>query len=150
MGGDGIGILGIGRVLDGGEILYIHIIRHDHKAAGMLACLAIFHCLSHVQPKSGDFDQARMEGAIQVVESSLSSGSYPDIQVAAGVPVRWTIQADADEINGCNNRMLSRDFDLNLTFQPGKNTLTFTPPAPGTYSYSCWMGMIHGTITVTE
>lgn len=120
------------------------------KAAGMLACLAIFHCLSHVQPRSGDLDQARMEGAVQVVESSLSSGSYPDIQVAAGVPVRWTIQADADEINGCNNRMRSRDFDLDLTFQPGENTLTFTPLAPGTYSYSCWMGMIHGTITVTE
>ena len=116
----------------------------------MLACLAIFACLSHVQPKSGDLDRARMEGAIQVVESSLSSGSYPDIRVAAGVPVQWTIQADADEINGCNNRMLSRDFDLNLTFQPGENTLTFTPYAPGTYSYSCWMGMIHGTITVTE
>lgn len=120
------------------------------KVAGMLACLAMFACLSHIQPKSGDLDQARMEGAIQVVESSLSSGSYPDIQVVAGVPVRWTIQADADEINGCNNRMRSRDFDLNLTFQPGENTLTFTPRAPGTYSYSCWMGMIHGTITVTE
>ena len=120
------------------------------KAAGMLACLAVFYCLSHAQPKSRDFDQARMEGTVQVVESSLSSGSYPDIQVAAGVPVRWTIQADADEINGCNNRMRSRDFDLDLTFQPGENTLTFTPLAPGTYSYSCWMGMIHGTITVTE
>ena len=46
--------------------------------------------------------------------------------------------------------MRSRDFDLDLTFQPGENTLTFTPLAPGTYSYSCWMGMIHGTITVTE
>ena len=120
------------------------------KAAGMLACLALLVGLSRLQPKTGDADQARMEGNVQVVESSLLSGSYPNIQVTAGVPVRWTIRADAEEINGCNNRMLSRDFDLDLTFQPGENTLTFTPDAPGTYSYSCWMGMIHGTITVTE
>ena len=120
------------------------------KAAGMLACLVLLVGLSRFQPKTGDVDQARMGGNVQVVESSLLSGSYPNIQVTAGVPVRWTIQADAEEINGCNNRMLSRDFDLDLTFQAGENTLTFTPDAPGTYSYSCWMGMIHGTITVTE
>ena len=120
------------------------------KAAGGLACLALLIGLSRLQPKTGDVDQARMEETVQVVESSLSSGSYPNIQVTAGVPVRWTIQADAEEINGCNNRMLSRDFGLDLTFQPGENVLTFTPDAPGTYSYSCWMGMIHGTITVTE
>ena len=120
------------------------------KAAGALACLALLAGLSQIQPKTGDVDQARMEGEVQVVNSSLASGSYPSIQVTAGIPVRWTIQADEDEINGCNNRMLSRDFDLDLTFRPGENTLTFTPDAPGTYSYSCWMGMIHGTITVTE
>ena len=120
------------------------------KAAGALACLALLIGLSRIQPKAENVDQARLEGGVQVVESSLSSGSYPNIQVTAGVPVRWVIQADEDEINGCNNRMLSRDFGLDLTFQPGENTLTFKPDAPGTYSYSCWMGMIHGTITVTE
>ena len=120
------------------------------KAAGVLACLALLVGLSQIQPKTGEMDQARVEGDVQIVNSILSSGSYPDIQVTAGIPVQWTIQADEEEINGCNNRMLSRDFDLDLTFQPGENTLTFTPDAPGTYSYSCWMGMIHGTITVTE
>ena len=37
MGGDGLSVLGIRRVLHGGEILHIHIVRHNHQAAGMLA-----------------------------------------------------------------------------------------------------------------
>ena len=37
MGGDGIGVLGIRRVLHGGEILHIHVIRHHHQTAGVLA-----------------------------------------------------------------------------------------------------------------
>ena len=36
MGGDGLCVLGIRRVLHGGEILHIHIVRHNHQAAGML------------------------------------------------------------------------------------------------------------------
>ena len=37
MGGDGIGVLGVRRVLHGGEILHIHVIRHHHQTAGVLA-----------------------------------------------------------------------------------------------------------------
>lgn len=93
-------------------------------------------------------DAARMEGDIQVVNSTLSAGSYADIRIAAGVPVRWEIYADEDEINGCNNRMMCRTLGLELTFTPGENLLEFTADTPGVYAYSCWMGMIHGTITV--
>ena len=76
-------------------------------------------------------------GYIQVVESTLSSGSYADIRVTAGIPVRWITHADEDEINGCNNRMLCRDLGLELTFTPGENLLEFTANTPGVYAYSC-------------
>lgn len=114
-------------------------------ACGLVACML---CIPRLLPKSETGDVARMEGNIQVVESTLSSGSYADIRVTAGIPVRWIIHADEDEINGCNNRMLCRDLGLELTFTPGENLLEFTADTPGAYAYSCWMGMIHGTITV--
>lgn len=114
-------------------------------ACAVLACLLL---VPKLMPGTDSVDTARMDGDIQIVESTLTSGSYPDVQVSAGVPVKWVIHADEEEINGCNNRMLCRDLNLELTFRPGENLLEFTPDTPGTYAYSCWMGMIHGTITV--
>ena len=67
----------------------------------------------------------------------------------AGVPVRWIIDAPAGSINGCNYKMLLQAYDITYTFQEGENILEVTPTEPGTISYSCWMGMIRGTITVT-
>lgn len=118
------------------------------KMLGTCALLACILCVPRFLPEQSAVDVARMEGNIQVVKSSLSAGSYADIRVAAGVPVRWVIHADEEEINGCNNRMLCRDLNLELSFSPGDNLLEFTPETSGVYAYSCWMGMIHGTITV--
>ena len=110
----------------------------------LLAALAVLPLL----PGTGEAAQARMEDGVQIVESDLSPGAYPGIQVRAGVPVRWIIHADDEDINGCNDRFFQRELQLEHSFTPGDNTIEFTPAAPGTYTYSCWMGMIHGTITV--
>ncbi len=93
--------------------------------------------------------QAVIEDGVQLVNSTLSSGAYPDITVQAGMPVKWTITAPEGSVNGCNNRMLISPFNLEHRFQTGENIIEFTPTEAGTYSYSCWMGMIHGTIRVT-
>ena len=111
----------------------------------LLAALAVLPLL----PGTEEAAQARMEDGVQIVESDLSPGAYPGIQVRAGVPVRWIIHADDEYINGCNDRFFQRELQLEHSFTPGDNTIEFTPAAPGTYTYSCWMGMIHGTITVT-
>lgn len=92
----------------------------------------------------------RIKDGVQLVHSTLEAGSYPDITVQAGLPVRWTIWAEEENINGCNYTMLVPGLDLSLSFRPGDNVLEFTPVAAGTIPYSCWMGMIRGTITVTE
>ena len=110
------------------------------KALAACCLVACMLCIPRLLPKSEIGDVARMEGNIQVVESTLSSGSYADIRVTAGIPVRWITHADEDEINGCNNRMLCRDLGLELTFTPGENLLEFTADTPGVYAYSCWMG----------
>ncbi|MFT3952604.1 MAG: sulfite exporter TauE/SafE family protein [Oscillospiraceae bacterium] len=87
----------------------------------------------------------------QLVVSTLSAGTYPDITVEAGTPVSWTITAPAGSLNGCNSRVNIPAFGISgYAFATGENTLTFTPEKTGKFEYSCWMGMIHGTITVVE
>lgn len=91
---------------------------------------------------------AVVEDGVQVVRSTLRPGRYPDIEVMAGTPVRWVIDAPDGSINGCNNRILIPGLEIEYTFQPGENVIEFTPEEAGTLSYSCWMGMIRGSITV--
>lgn len=86
----------------------------------------------------------------QVVYSTLSSGQYSDIYVKVGIPVKWIIDATEDSMNGCNYKMLIEEFGLEYTFHTGENVIEFTPNNVGNFSYSCWMGMIQGHITVTE
>lgn len=118
------------------------------KGVAAAALLAVCIGIPWLLPEESGQDTARMEDGIQVVESTLASGSYADIRVAAGIPVKWIVYADAENINGCNDRILCREFGIEETFAPGENIIEFTPTAAGTYSYSCWMGMIHGSIIV--
>ncbi|MFP3154145.1 sulfite exporter TauE/SafE family protein [Lachnospiraceae bacterium ZAX-1] len=86
----------------------------------------------------------------QIVSSTLSSGSYPAITVQAGTPVKWTIDAPQGSINGCNNRMLIKEYGVEYQLKTGENVVLFTPTNTGKFPYSCWMGMIRGSITVVE
>lgn len=89
------------------------------------------------------------EDGVQVVTSTLTAGRYPDITLQAGIPVKWIIDAPAGSINGCNYRMIVREYGIEHTFQVGENVIEFTPGEEGTFQYSCWMGMIRGNILVT-
>lgn len=87
---------------------------------------------------------------VQIVNSTLSIGRYPNITVTAGIPVKWIINAPAGSINGCNYKMLIREYGIEHTFQEGENVIEFTPTEAGTVTYTCWMGMIRANIYVTE
>ena len=89
-----------------------------------------------------------IENGVQIVNSALSGGRYPAITVQQGIPVRWTINAPTGSINGCNNRMIIREYGIEHRFSPGDNVIEFTPERTGRFSYSCWMGMIRSSITV--
>lgn len=87
----------------------------------------------------------------QVVNSTLSSGSYPNITVQVGTPVKWIVDAPEGSVNGCNYQINIPEFNIErFEFQTGENVIEFTPTETGRFQYSCWMGMIHGTITVTD
>lgn len=86
--------------------------------------------------------------SIQTVSSVLQSGNYPDITVKAGESVKWTIEAPEGSINGCNYKIIQQDFGIEHVFEEGENVIEFTPTEAGTYTYTCWMGMITGKIYV--
>ena len=91
-----------------------------------------------------------VEERVQTVNSELEWRGYPDITVKAGVPVRWVIHAEAGRITGCNNEMVIPALNLRVPLQEGDNVVEFTAQEPGVIPYTCWMGMLHGSITVEE
>ena len=92
--------------------------------------------------------RVRIENGIQIVETYLEPGQYSNIEVQAGMPVKWVIHVEKGSLNGCNNRIFIPYFEIEKKFELGKNTIEFMPTEEGTFSYSCWMGMIRGSITV--
>ena len=87
---------------------------------------------------------------MQVINSTLASGRYPNISVQAGTPVKWVIDAPSGTINGCNYKMMLKEYGIEHTFTEGENVIEFTPTKSGTVQYTCWMGMIRGNIFVTD
>ena len=92
---------------------------------------------------------AQVEENVQLVSTQMKSSTYDPITVKAGIPVKWTISADADSLNGCNNPVTIPKFGIQKKLAPGDNVIEFTPTQEGDIVYSCWMGMISGVIHVT-
>lgn len=94
--------------------------------------------------------EAQMEGDTQVVSLNLSSRDYGDIIVKKGIPVKLQIEATPGTLNGCNRSLIIPEFNIQLDLDYGNNEVIFTPTKTGTFTYSCWMGMIRNTIKVIE
>lgn len=91
-----------------------------------------------------------VKDGVQLIDSTLLPGNYPSITVQAGMPVKWVIDAPKGSVNGCNYKIYIKEYGIEHQFKTGENIIEFTPTEAGTFRYSCWMGMIRGTITVTE
>lgn len=95
-------------------------------------------------------EETEVTDGVQVINSTLAAGRYPNITVQAGIPVKWVIDAPEGSINGCNYRMLLQEYGISHEFTEGENVIEFTPERTGTIQYTCWMGMIRGNIFVTD
>ncbi|WP_230397379.1 urease accessory protein UreH domain-containing protein [Novisyntrophococcus fermenticellae] len=95
-------------------------------------------------------DAAEIADGEQIVNSTLQPGSYPEITVHAGIPVKWVIDAPKGSVNGCNNAIYIPEYDIEYKFKTGENIIEFMPDKTGQYNYSCWMGMIRSIITVVD
>jgi sulfite exporter TauE/SafE/copper chaperone CopZ/plastocyanin domain-containing protein len=104
--------------------------------------------VSPAQAVEGNAFEPVIADGVQMVNSTLSAGRYPAITVRQGVPVKWTINAPQGSVNGCNNRMIIREYGIEYRFKTGENVIEFVPEQAGKFSYSCWMGMIRSSITV--
>ena len=93
---------------------------------------------------------AKIENGVQVVTTGLSSGRYEPIIVQKGIPVKWTIQAEDGDINGCNKSIVVPKYNIQKDLATGANVIEFTPEESGVIPYSCWMGMIRSKITVVD
>lgn len=86
----------------------------------------------------------------QILKMEASAYRYnPNyLKVRAGVPVKWKI-TDVGT-SGCTNAVISRGlFEGEIHLTPGTTSVKeFTPATPGTYKFSCWMGMVSGTLEV--
>jgi sulfite exporter TauE/SafE/copper chaperone CopZ/plastocyanin domain-containing protein len=89
-----------------------------------------------------------MQNGVQIINSTLLPNRYPAITVQQGIPVRWIINAPRGSINGCNNRIIIREYGIQHTFKYGDNVIEFMPEKAGRFVYSCWMSMIRSSITV--
>lgn len=104
--------------------------------------------IAYASSPSGN--KADIEGGVQVITSELDSSKYPALVVQKGIPVKWTIKADAESINGCNETLIIPKYGIEKTLVPGDNIIEFTPEQEGSIAYSCWMGMIRSNIQVVS
>ncbi len=89
-------------------------------------------------------------GDEQIIYTELESRSYPILVVKKDVPVKWVINVSEENLNGCNNEIIIREYGIQKPLYVGENVIEFTPTEVGTFRYSCWMGMIRSSITVIE
>ena len=85
---------------------------------------------------------------MQVVRNELYGSGYrpATIQVEAGKPARWII--DVKELTGCNNAVKIPSLGIQQQLRMGENVIELPAMEPGTVQYSCWMGMLRGSIRV--
>ncbi len=93
---------------------------------------------------------ATIKGDVQEVSIKLAPSAYGTIVVQKGIPVRFNIQADAKDINGCNGTVVIPSYNQQISLKAGDNIIEFTPGETGTVPYSCWMGMVNGSIRVVD
>ncbi len=95
-------------------------------------------------------DLPPVQNGRQLIKMTASASGYQpsDFKVKAGIPVRWEITDIGT--NGCTNALISRSlFPGRVTLTPfSTSVIEFSPPSPGTYGFSCWMGMVRGTVEV--
>ncbi|MFV0250145.1 MAG: sulfite exporter TauE/SafE family protein [Bacilli bacterium] len=97
-----------------------------------------------------NYIQSELVDEYQVVEFNLSYSGYKDIVVQKGISVKMIINATSSTLSGCNNGILINEFGITKKLKIGENIIIFTPEKVGTFTYTCWMGMIKNTIKVVD
>ena len=89
---------------------------------------------------------ASVQGGVQTVSVDLSKGYYDPntIQLKAGVPARITF----GQGSGCLGAVRSQQLGFGEDLTSGPKTIRLAGLKPGTYQFTCGMGMVSGSIVV--
>jgi len=84
--------------------------------------------------------------AVQQATITVQGGYSPAVvRVKAGQPVRLTF--DRQETSGCSEEVVFGDFGVRRYLPAYQQTVVeLTPPAAGTYEFTCGMGMLRGRL----
>ncbi len=92
-----------------------------------------------------------IEGTQLIKMEASARGYIPNsFTVKKGIPVRWEV-TDVGT-SGCTNAIIAKDFfPKQIGLSHGKTSvMEFTPQVAGKFKFSCWMGMITGSIEVVN
>ncbi len=110
-----------------------------------------FHTLiQRHSPATSVSKVGRESEGVQTIHMTVKAGGYRPNRfvIKRGVPVRWVIEGQ--ELTGCNRVILVPQLNLEIELKPGTQVVEFVPKQPGTISWSCWMGMLHGEFVVID
>ncbi len=85
-------------------------------------------------------------GAVPEVTITVDGGYAPAaVRVRAGEPVRLVF--DRRDTGSCSEEVVFPDFGIRKFLPTGeRTTIELTPPAPGSYPFTCGMSMLRGTL----
>lgn len=89
-----------------------------------------------------------INGNMQEITTNIYE--YPSLIVQKNIPIRWTIVADEQNLNSCNNEIVIPKLNISKKLELGENIFEFTLEDRGLLSYSCWMGINNATIIVVD
>lgn len=86
---------------------------------------------------------------VQIIRMTADRNGYtPNVfYVEKDLPVKWIIEGK--ELTSCNNAIIVQSLNLQSNLKSGENVIEFTP-GDKDINFSCWMGMIGGTIKVVD
>ncbi|AGK98925.1 sulfite exporter TauE/SafE family protein [Clostridium pasteurianum] len=100
--------------------------------------------------KNGDIAFAVIKGNSQTVQAEVQSDTFPEIVVVKGIPVKWNMHVDKDNLNDCNKEFQVSKLKIDKGLAAGDNIVEFTPDEAGNFTYTCWMGMIKSKVIVVD
>jgi uncharacterized protein len=102
-----------------------------------------------IDASAGQNSQIIQNGVQEITMNVDASGYTPNSFVLKkGVPVKWNV--NVKQLTGCNSELVSNEYKININLKQGSNVVEFTPTKTGTFSFTCGMGMLHGSFIVTD
>lgn len=95
---------------------------------------------------SGCISQQPQESQTIKMNVTLTSFQPNHFVIKTGIPVKWEI--DGHGASGCTTSIIMPEYNIKEDVGGKKQTIEFTPTKPGNIEFSCWMGMVKGTMTV--